>query len=162
MPLPDIDSIATYNGATNGTIVDYSPAEDPQTDQPAAGATAQQATTASGTRTAIRAYCTFVYNGSVVSVTAHDAVWGNGTPPVVTRQGTGAYLITWPATVSDPIGGTHTINIRTGWCNIQKTASGAVDLYFARQSANTVLITLLDGSGTLADQTNWPIDAFAL
>lgn len=164
MPLPDIDSITSYNGAPNGTLIDYSAVEDPNTDQPAAGANAQQASTAMMTRMASRAYCTFTYaSGSSAPVNEHDAVWGTGAPvlPVVARSSAGIFTITWPTTVSDALGATRSVNFRRGWPNIE--AAGVVLVgYVKRNSANVLQINIVNGSGTPTDPTGFAVTVFGI
>jgi len=165
MPLPDIDSIQSYNAAPNGTLVDYSPSEDPTTDQPAAGANAHQASSAMATRTQTRAYCSFTYvSGASAPVTEHDAVWGNsaGVIPVVARISAGKFSVTWPTTVSDALGATHSVNLRRAWGNIVFDATTVYVIYCTRSAANVINVRIVQDGGSGFDPVSVPIDVFAV
>jgi hypothetical protein len=165
MTLPDIDSIASYNGAPGGVLQDYHGVEDVTTDQPAAGATAQQATTAMMTRTLPRAMVCFTYvSGGSAPVTEHDAVWGNSVSvlPTVARSSAGLFQITFPATVTDAIGVSHSVNLRRGWANLEIQSSLVVVGHVRRVSANVAEVRLVQDGGSAYDPVGIPVTVWMI
>ena len=166
---PSRISIVLPRMAVPSTIFHRS--SDATTDRPAAGTNPAYANVAAMTRTATRAWAQITPGTSgLVSLTAHNANWGNGAgvTPGVTCNGVGKFLVTWPTTVSDeiPIGspgyvGPHTVNFRG--C-VPPNVGGSV-LYYARSSviaANQIQTYTYSASGTLASPANTPIDIFGI
>lgn len=115
MILPTSAGISNYGGAKQ----DYAPSEDPSTDELAADRNNLVDDVAGMTHTACRAWRCFVggSGGSPADPAdgnTHDAVWGNASSvkPTVTRSSTGVYVVTWPTSISDALGTSHTIAIR--------------------------------------------------
>lgn len=118
--LPDIDTIGTLGGA----LQNFEPVMDPLTDLDAGADNISRGNVAMMTHTAIRAIRSFVGGNpptdpSVAIV--HDAVWGTGVKPAVTYSTTGTYNVTFPATVQDELGVSHTVSLRAAIA----TASGS-------------------------------------
>jgi hypothetical protein len=125
--LPGIDTIATYGGA----LVDEAPVRDATTDESAASINLVKMNVAGATHTQDRAWVRFVGHATTPAdptSNVHDAVWGDSVSvkPSPAKGGTGIYDITWPATVTDELGATHSVNLRTARCSIEGSA-----LYFA-------------------------------
>lgn len=123
--LPDKNSYQNLGGE----IVDYSAVVDPTTDLGAAQDDDARADVAAMTRTAIRAYVTFTATTSPTP-TEHDAVWGNAdlVAPTIIRSSAGVFIVTWPASVVDARGITHSVNLRVGWANGRAGGSVATRL----------------------------------
>jgi hypothetical protein len=161
VPLPDKDAVdATYGGPyANGR-----PVEDPKTEVDQGFLNALLASVASATHTVPRAWVTFngkTYSGSgtdVVTVVDHDANWGSGTgvKPTVGQTGTNTFLITWPATVTDELGGSHTLNIRYPHepTTIDTTLSRAK---VTAKTANTLTIQTFNSAGSANGLNTIPI-----
>ena len=111
---------ATLSDTYGGPYTNEHPVEDPTTEVDAAALNEMAADTSAMTRTTPRAWMSFVgvaYSGSgtdVVAVADHNANWGGAVAvkPTVGQSATGVYLITWPATVVDELGISHSVNIR--------------------------------------------------
>lgn len=116
MALPDSDSFDTYGGEK----IDYSDVEDPSTDLSAEESNEARASTSMMTRTAVRAWCSFNSDGTI-DAGYYDAVYGNdlSVKPTVVQNVTGDWRITFPATVTDPRGNTHTLNLRSAQANYE-------------------------------------------
>ncbi len=151
MTLPDTDSLDTYGGA----LANYAEVEDPTTDEDADYRNKYAANVAMMTVTAPRAIVTFVGHATTPADPAsgfvHAALWGSGpsVKPVVTRVGgTGHYLITYPATVDDPLAVEHTLNFRRAYAQVE---SAGVMKHAAAEvtSANTVTVYTYLANGTL-------------
>ena len=149
------DALSTYGGALN----DYSATVDPTTDRPAAGANAAYSAIAGMTHTAPRAWARFTWNGSTMTLVAHDAMWGNSlaVAPVVAHSGTGLATVTWPTTVSDEIQsgapgytGPLPLNLRAGWSNVHTGTT----FFFSKvniTSANVATLAIANTGGSAAD-----------
>lgn len=148
------DALSSYGGALN----DYSPVVDPTTDRPAAGANAAYSATAGLTHTGTRAWARFTWNGTSVTLVAHDALWGNtlAVAPTPAHTGTGVMTMTWPANVQDEIPsgapgytGPTPLNLRAGWVNARGATSFQRNLDVT--SANVATVHLFNAAGTAAD-----------
>jgi len=160
MGLPDRDDYPSLGGE----IQDYQPAEDGSTDLPAADDDQSRCNVAALTRTAARAYVAFTTNGTTCTVTDCDGVWPGGTlggpnQPTVTRTGAGAYLVTWPTTITDERGVTHNLNLRRGWSNVEQV--GFVSGTLAA-SPNTLSVAVWSLSGGAAADPTAAVVAFVL
>jgi len=151
MPLPDIDD---YNATFGGSKVNYAPVEDVTTDEDAAVRNAYVADVAMMTPTAIRGWVRFTAQATTgaMLVVAHNANWGTGAgvAPVLARTGVGIFTITVPATVTDPLGNTHTVNLRDAWVN----ARGAATFLFRDAvvtSANVITVYVGSAAGSPFD-----------
>jgi len=125
--LPEKSSYAQYGGE----LQDYSPVEDPETDLSAEASNASRCDTSAMTRTATRAWVAFTVSGSTVTIASndYDAVYGNDNTvkPVVVKLIPGLYAVTFPTSVVDARGTTHSVNLNVGFANIEDLADG----YFA-------------------------------
>lgn len=124
MTFPDTDSLDTYGGAK----ANYGLIVDPTTDRDADDANKAYASTAAMTHTAAQAWARFVTSATTptLAVTnSNDAAWGNSAPdqPVPARLGAGQFTLTWPSTVVDELGVTHTLNFRWARCAIEGAAT---------------------------------------
>lgn len=125
MTFPAIDSLDTYGGAK----ANYAPIVDPTTDRDADDANQAYASTAAMTHTATQAWARFVTSATTptLAVTnSNDAAWGNSAPdqPTPGRSSTGVFTLTWPTTVVDELGVTHTVNLRWARASIEGSSLG--------------------------------------
>jgi len=148
------DTLASYGGGLN----DYSPVVDPTVDRPAAGANAAFAATAGMTHTCGRAWVRFTWNGSTLTLVAHDAMWGNtvSVQPVLAHTGTGIVTVTWPTTVQDEIQsgqpgytGPLPLNLRAGHANCRSTTAFQRNVNVT--SANVATLYVFNAGGSPAD-----------
>ena len=142
MALPDSADVDTYGGLK----VNHAPVVDSSKQESASNRNSYVADVAAMTHTIVRAMCTFDPGASVA-----DAVWGSSAPvkPVVTRDGTGDYDITWPTTVDDELGETFTVNIRRCMVNVEGTT--AVFATATATAANVVNVRMFDAAGSATD-----------
>jgi len=122
MTTPDIDAIATYGGALNN----YSPIVDPTTDRDAAMVNKALCSTAAMTQTAVRAWVRFLTHATTPTLASSnicDGLWPNilGNRPAPTRSGTGTFLLTWPSSLNDELGVSHTLNFRAAAAFVENT-----------------------------------------
>lgn len=146
--LPEVDGIATYGGA----LANYQPPEDPTTDEDAAWRNLYVMNVAGMTHTLVRAMRSFLGNattpGDPSTGFVHDSVWGsdNGVKPTVVNSGTGIYDLTWPTTVTDELGGVHTINFQRAWGAVESSA-GTFEAANAKVTGpNTVRVYTYSGT----------------
>lgn len=148
--LPEIDDLDTVGGEKE----DYEPVEDPVTDLAAAhwNLVAMNATMV--TQTATRAIRRFVGHATTPAEPSSNpqfAVWGNGVSvlPTVAKGGTGIYDITWPTSVTDPLGVSHTVNFVDGTWNVN--GSTAYTCTLTVTSPNVVRLRVFDMAGVAND-----------
>jgi len=151
MTLPDVDSLSNYGGA----LSDYFPVEDPTTDRAAAAANQGYASAAAATHTIGRSWVRFVTSATapaLTTVNSNDAVWGNaiGVLPVLARVSAGLFTITWPATVIDELGATHTINLRRA--EIMAEGGTLIPVQCTVTAANVVTVYVFTTAGAASDQ----------
>ena len=151
MTLPDVDSLSVYGGALN----DYFPVEDPSTDRAAAAANQGYASTAAATHTVGRAWVRFVTSATTPALTivnSNDSVWGNaiGVLPVLARVSAGVFTVTWPATIIDELGATHTINLRRA--EIMAEGATLIPVQCSATAANVVTVYVFTTAGAASDQ----------
>lgn len=159
MTLPDKDSIDTYGG----TKTDYQPVEDASTDRSADEINGALASVAMMTRTCLRAYAMFTTHGSAPTVDEHEALWGNANAvkPAVTVSGTGIYLINWPETVDDELGTEHSVNLLTGWAQID-AQSAFKHVTITKVNAFTFQVRVYDSSHALDGTTGLKVKVWVL
>lgn len=154
MTLPSIDTITNYGGA----LTDYGGSvTDPTTDRPAGSATSAgsnqaYASVAAMTHTAPRCFAKFVGAASAPATpTVYNSNWHQNTPtaPTMSRTGTGVFRMTWPATVTDELGGTQTINFRFGIASAEGGTFAHPQVSVV--SANVLQIDVLDAAGAHTD-----------
>ena len=150
---PDISSVDDYGGL----LADYDPVVDPTTDREATAMNQALVDTAAMTQTAGRAWCRIVLGSApaLANPNGSGAGWGNSVPPVPTHPaGNGAYVVTWPATVTDALGNTKALNFtRIVACHLE-TALGGPTFGFAQAlvlGAYSVGVAVGDHTGTAAD-----------
>jgi hypothetical protein len=126
MTLPDRDTLATYGGA----LANYSDVIDPTTDEDAGSRNKYAANVAMMTRTITRAARSFLgTTGGATAVAdpttgfSHDAVWGDGSASKasVTHVSTGTYDAIWPATVTDELDVSHSVNFRRARAEVESS-----------------------------------------
>jgi hypothetical protein len=157
--LPDTDDIDTLGGVK----VNLAPVEDPTTDLDADEDNIQRCDVAMMTHTAIKAWARFTASnatGTMVLV-AHDAQWGNGSgvTPTLARSGVGVFTVTFPATVSDELDETHTLNFRAAW----GTSRGGATKYFidvVPTAANVLTARVFDSTVVADDGAGVDFDVF--
>ena len=139
MPLPDVDSIDDYGGV----LQNERPVDDPTTQRSAEQVNAAFDSAAGATHTVARAWARVVLGGApTLAVTnPNDSVWGVSPAPTPANTGTGTYTLTFPATVSDEIGNTHTLNLRWAEFQIEGNVFG-----FAQGSAAANVVTFTTGN----------------
>lgn len=151
MPLPP-ESLS-YNDL-GGTKTEYSAVVDTSTDRSAEEVNLAFAATAALTRTSIRAFVKFSINESGrPTIVAWDAVWKGATttPPNISYEELGNYLVTFSSTVSDEQGGTHAVNFNACWATLQSNIPGLTIGYILEPrilTANSVSIWITDGPGS--------------
>ena len=156
MPLPDTDD---YTATFGGSKTNYAPIEDVTTDEDAAVRNAYVADVAMMTATATRGWVRFTASATAPTLVAHNANWGTGAgvAPTLARTAVGVFTITIPATVTDPLGNTHTVNIRAAWMNSRGGSS-----FFQGEciptSANVVTIYIATGAGVASDAAGVDFD----
>lgn len=148
--LPGIDSLSSYGGAKTNDA----PVEDNSTDESADHRNLYAANVAGMTQTVDRAWCRFVGHGTTPTDPAsnvHAAVWGNGVSvkPVPARTGAGVYTITWPTSVTDELGVSHTVNLRSAKWNVE--GSTPYTLTVTLTSVNVATVRVFDMAGVAND-----------
>lgn len=156
--LPGIDDLNSYGGVKSN----YAPVEDPTVDESADHRNLYAANVAAMTQTAPRAICRFVGHGTTPTDPAsnvHFAVWGNGlsVKPTVARTGAGVYTITWPTTITDALGVSQSVNLATGWANVE-----GASLYFVQVtvSVNVATVRVFNSSGVANDAVGVTLAVF--
>ena len=158
MPLPDQDDyLSTYGGSK----INYAPPEDPTTDEDAGIRNQYVANVAMMTLTAVRALALFTPAATTgtMALVSHAANWGNSATvaPVLNRVAAGVYTLTWPATVIDALGLSHTTNFRFVTCNVR--GSGTPWIYNAAiTSANVVTVWTYSSAGAATDPATTNVD----
>jgi uncharacterized membrane protein len=151
MPLPP-ESLSYSD--LGGTKQEYSYVVDTSTDRSADEVNLAFAATAAMTRTSIRAWVKFSIDGAgAPTVTAWDASWKGGTitPPIISYEESGNYLVTFPATVLDEQGASHAVNLLACWATLQSNTAGLTIGYILEPriaTANTVSVWITDGPGS--------------
>lgn len=152
MTFPDTDTLATLGGV----MQNYAPVEDASTDLDAAFDNKARANVAALTAVSARCYAQFTGHATTPVLTEHVAGWPEVVLPTVTKQGTGHYRLTWPATVLDALGASHALNFRGGWSNVQGTTAYHVNV--SRQAANVLDVRTFNASGTANDAAGVTFD----
>lgn len=153
MPLPDVDD---YSATFGGSKQNYSPVEDPTTDEDAGVRNQYVADVAMMTNTVPRGWVRFTaaaLTGSMVLV-AHNANWGNAAlyTPVLARTSAGQYTITLPASPLDALGGAHTTNVRAAWAS-HRSATAPFFVSSVPTSANVITVYCYNQAGAATDLT---------
>lgn len=154
MTVPDIDSLNSYGGALNN----YAPVEDPTTDRDANAANKAYASTAAMTQTTTRAWARLVCAAStgalaLATTNPNDGLWPNinANLPTLLRNGTGDFTLTWPVTVLDSMGVSHSLNFRAARVMIEGTLFGFANA--EAETANSIRVRLANASGAPNDFT---------
>jgi hypothetical protein len=149
MSLPP-DSLS-YNDL-GGTKLEYSAPVDTSTDRSATEVNTAFAATAAMTRTSIRCWLKFSINGAgAPTLVSWDASWKGGTitPPVITNEATGKFLVTLPATVLDEQAVSHSVNLNVAFASI----AGATDAIFGDMFLNPKILTANTVRLWISDET---------
>jgi hypothetical protein len=149
MVFPARDSLDTYGGVKQN----YHPVEDPTTDVDANEGNQAFGSVAAMTGTTMFAWARFTTGTSptLTSTNSNDAAWGSdpSVRPTPAHAGTGIYTLTWPATITDVLGGTQTVNIRRA-----KAFTEGSSLRHVRwdvTAANVVTLYTFDSAGSAGD-----------
>lgn len=159
MTLPEVDAITTYGGIKTS----LAPPTDPRTDRSAEECTIAYADIAAMTHTVRRCWArvtTAASTGAMVLVD-HNAVWGTGTAPTLSRSSAGVFDIQWPTTVSDALSESHTTNLRAAE---SPQVEGATD-YHAQATltdGRTMRLYVFDMAGVASDAVGTTIFVGAL
>lgn len=147
---PEVDDINTYGGPKT----DEGPIESPTTQLSGPDYTKLAASTAAMTHTGIRAWVRFVTAATTgaMTLTSHDAGWGNSAPvtPLLARTGTGVFTVTWPTSVNDELSLPHTVNARAVLAPVVEGSTAANTARVAITAPN-VLTVYTFASGVAAD-----------
>lgn len=139
------------------------PVEDPTTEPDAGAINEALVDTAACTRMICRARVTFTgltYTSGSQSITVdnHNAVWGSsdGVKPTIVQTAAGIYVVTWPATVVDELGDTHTLNM------IMPLEPMTIDATLSRVkvtafTANTLSLKAFNAAGSANSLNGIPI-----
>ena len=139
-----------------GVLSNYGAVEDPTTDLDADADNKNRACTAMMTHSAIRAMRRFTGHAATPTDPAsgfvHDAVWGStaGVKPTVSIAAT-VYSVTWPASVSDELGVSHTTNLRMADAWVENTGATHYRASARVTSANVVEVRCFNAAGTALD-----------
>lgn len=151
MTAPDIDDFSTYGGAKQN----YAPVEDPTTDRDAADINKALCTVAALTQTATRCWARMVCAATTAGLAlatsnSNDGLWPNifANKPTLVRNGTGDFTLTWPATVLDENGDTHSLNFRAASVSLE-SGFGFTNAYVS--APNAVRVRLADTTGAASD-----------
>jgi hypothetical protein len=155
MPLPFSNSAVTDYGMPTSPTIGFKnfagiSKVDPQTDQDASEMNRELSDLSQVTRSCARGFVLFT-SSATPTVTGGDAMWGNGlsVTPAVSHIGTGHCRITLPATVTDPLGNTGAINIRSAMGQAKGSTRASVQCDVL--TANTIEVYVWDASGTATD-----------
>lgn len=156
MALPGKATLADTYG---GPYANERPVEDSTTEVDAPFFNEMGADTAAATRTAVRAWVafaglTYTAGDQSIAVVDHDAVWGGaiGVIPTIIQNPAGTYVITWPTTVDDELGETHTLDIQMPLQPTLITAT-LMDVRVSAFTANTITLKTFSAAGA-ADALN--------
>ena len=140
-----------------GTKLEYTAPVDTSTDRSANEVNLAFAAAAALTRTAVRSWLKFSINGSgVPTLVSWDASWkgGTSTPPVPWKISNGKYLITFPTTVLDEQGTSHTINFNAVTVSASKTSDAVIGAGYVFEpqilTANTIRLYITNGTIAVA------------
>jgi hypothetical protein len=99
---------------------------------------------------------------TLATTNSYESVWRANTTtlPIVAHTSTGIYTLTFPASVVDPLGGTHNTNLRSCMvCLEGSTCSGFVQ--YTVTSANTITVYTFNTSFNAADLTGITVSVWA-
>lgn len=151
MTLPAIDDFDSLGGAKK----DYSASvTDANYDRSAAEVNPTFANVSCTTRMLSRAKVAFTVSGGVCTVARHQAVWltaatSTALTPAVTQTGTGVFHVSFPATVSDPLDVSHSLNLQDGMVNV--SGSTAYISNATRTSPHEFDVRVWDAAGNLTN-----------
>lgn len=155
MSLPE----STTYDQLGGTLTDYRPVENPDTDLSADASNLLRSNTAAMSRTAIRGWFTFTVTllpapSPVIASSDFDAVYGNSlsVKPFIEIEDVGIYTVTFPSSIIDDLLVTRYLLIR---CAVANYAPDDPTHYFDAKckimSANTMRIHIYDNTNTLSN-----------
>lgn len=145
MVLPDNDDYASLGGG----ITNAYPVANPQTDIDAAKLCKLIANVASMVGTSWRAWA--LVDLSTIAIASHGSQWGDdlSVKPVPSKLSTGVYAITWPTSIVDDLGASHTLALRAA----ARPGVVSATLYHAQIAsvvANVVTFNVWNAAGALA------------
>jgi hypothetical protein len=151
MVFPAVDDVTAYGGLLNNAA----PVVDPTTHRDASDMNAALASVAAMTTTAGQAWARMITHATTPSLAtsnAHGAAWGEdpSVAPTPTRTSTGIFVLTWPATVTNGIGDSHTVvfkRVKSQACE----GTTAYHVQSAVTASNVLTIRVFDMAGTLTD-----------
>lgn len=158
MTLPTSDSFDTYGGSKT----DFSSVVDPTTDRSAAEVNTAFASMSCASRTSIRTYLQFLGHATTPVLNFHNAHWGSSLAviPTITRNSTGNYTITFPSTVTDPLGVVQSINLISGRGGLEGTVPGFITV--TKATPNTLTVLLFNSSGSANDMTTSNVNIWVI
>lgn len=158
--LPGVDSLSSYGGVK----INDAPVEDSSTDEDANHRNLYAANVAGLTQTACRAIYRFKGKASSppddATANVHFNVWGNGVSVKATtaRTTTGVFTLTYPSTVTDELGVTHSVNLVDGWGNANGSTAYHVQVEIT--SPNVATVRVFDMAGVASDAVGVTIAVF--
>lgn len=158
MTLPTSDSFDTYGG----TKTDFSSVVDPTTDRSAAEVNTAFASMSCASRTSIRGYMQFLGHAATPVLNYHNAHWGSSLAviPVVSRNSTGNYTVTFPSTVTDPLGVVQSINLIAGQVSLEGTTAGYATI--TKATPNTFTVCMFNSGGSASDLTSSNVNVWVI
>lgn len=150
--LPDVDSFATYGGL----IQNYAQIEDPSTDRDGPSASIAYMNVAALTQTCVKAWArvTLAASTGAMILLSNDGVWPNivGNQPAMLRNSAGNFTFTWPTTLLDANGVSHTLSFRAATCTVEGGTWGFSNALVSGASTVTIqMANLVAGVATAAD-----------
>lgn len=128
--MPNLPDVATLANDLGGTLTNYEPVVDPNTDLDAGFDNNSRCNVAMMTHTACRAFAMIRWPNFATSspvIAAGDTQWAVNTPgsPTLTRNGVGDWTLAYLSTVTDELAGTHTTNFRAARASLGVTTTVA-------------------------------------
>jgi hypothetical protein len=133
-----------------GEKTDYAAVVDTSTDRSAEEINAAFCAIAETTRTAPRAFVRFTGHATTPVMVAWEAMWkgATSTTPTLSRATTGVYNVTFPSTVDDERGESHSLVLRGAHASLE---GGTFGFITATISSNVVTVRLANTAGTAND-----------
>lgn len=147
MTLPAIDDISTYGGIINN----YTEVVDPTTDLSADASNAYRASVAGMTRVSKRLFVIWTNDGSDGTIVTFDSVVGNSNVyhPIISKNGTGHWRLTFPPSVYDMLGNQQYWAFR--YAKGTTLSSSLAIVKCVKLSVNVIDVYLYNNTGSLND-----------
>jgi hypothetical protein len=138
-----------------GEKSDYSAIVDSSTDRSAVEVNAAYAAVAMMSRTAPRALVRMTVSTSDPVIASWESVWkaGTATAPTLVRSGAGVYSITFPSSVLDEQGNSHSLNFFGAQVSSEDFTTAWLLAAYAT-SANSITVYVKNTSGVAADPSS--------